>query len=223
MRILLVDDDDALRETLCQALRQAGYGVDPVGNGQSADAALAAGAYDLVVLDLGLPLMDGIEVLRRVRGRQDRTPVLVLTVRDGIEDRVQGLKAGADDYLVKPFALLELEARVEALLRRAAGGQVRLTHGPLVLELSSRTVSLHGNPIELSMRETSILEALMQRIGQVVIKTRLAQQISTWDSEIGANAIEVYVHRLRKKLEPAGIRIRTIHGLGYLLEPHAQA
>jgi len=221
MRILLVEDDAALRDTLCQALRQAGHGVDAVENGQAADSALVAGSYDLVVLDLGLPHLDGIEVLRRVRARQDSTPVLVLTARDGIDDRVQGLRLGADDYLVKPFALPELEARVAALLRRAGGGLVRLVHGPLELDVDGRVALLHGKLVELSARELTILEALMQRSGQVAIKTRLAQRISNWEGEVGTNAIEVYVHRLRRKLEPGGIHIRTIHGLGYLLEPHA--
>lgn len=219
MRILLVEDDNALRDTLFQALRQADYGVDPVADGRVADSALIAGGYDLVVLDLGLPQLDGIEVLRRLRSRQDRTPVLILTARDGIDERVLGLKIGADDYLTKPFALPELEARVEALLRRASGGLAYLVHGPLVLDSAHRSLSLYGTPIDISLREMAILEALMQRVGQVVIKTRLAQQISDWDAEVGTNAIEVYIHRLRKKLEPAGVRIRTIHGLGYLLEP----
>ncbi len=222
MRILLVEDDGALRDTLAQALRQAGYGVDPVADGESADTALLAGSYDLVVLDLGLPQLSGIGLLKRLRDRQDRTPVLVLTARGDIEDRVQGLRLGADDYLTKPFALPELEARIEALLRRAGGGLMRLVHGELELDLASRMAYLAGKPLDLSMRETSILQALLQKTGQVVIKTRLAQQISDWDGEVGANAIEVYVHRLRKKLESAGIRIRTIHGLGYLLEPYAE-
>lgn len=219
MRILLVEDDSALRDTLVQALRQAGYGVDPVADGGVADHALTIGGYDLVVLDLGLPTVDGTEVLRRMRRRQDRTPVLVLTARDDIAERVHGLKIGADDYLTKPFALPELEARVEALIRRSTGGMTRLIQGPLVLDTAQRQLSLHGTTMELSQRELEILETLMQRAGQVVIKTRLAQQISQWDAEVGTNAIEVYVHRLRKKLEPHGIRIRTIHGLGYLLDP----
>jgi DNA-binding response OmpR family regulator len=219
MRILLVEDDDALRDTLMQALSQAGYGVDPVADGRVADHALATGGYDLVVLDLGLPDMDGTEVLRRMRGRLDRTPVLVLSARDDIAQRVHGLKIGADDYLTKPFALPELEARVEALIRRSTGGMTRLVHGPLVLDTAHRTLTMNGIQLELSLRELEILEALMQGAGQVIIKTRLAQQISQWDAEVGTNAIEVYVHRLRKKLEPCGVRIRTIHGLGYLLEP----
>ena len=219
MRILVVEDDNALRDTLVQALSLGGYGVDAVSDGRVADRALTEGGYDLVVLDLGLPDLDGTEVLRRMRGRQDRTPVLVLSARDDIAERVHGLKIGADDYLTKPFALPELEARVEALIRRSTGGMTRLVQGPLVLDTAQRQLLLHGTPLELSLRELEILEALMQRAGQVVIKTRLAQQISHWDAEVGTNAIEVYVHRLRKKLEPHGIRIRTIHGLGYLLDP----
>jgi len=219
MRILLIEDDEALSDTLAQALRQAGYAVDPVTDGRMADTALMTGTYRLVVLDLGLPGMDGIEVLQRLRSRLDRTPVLVLTARDGIDERVMGLRIGADDYLTKPFALLELEARVQALMRRAAGGLVRLVHGSLSFDVAGRTVTIHGRPVDVSGREMTILEALLQHVGQVVIKTRLAEQISDWNGEIGANAIEVYVHRLRKKLEPHGVHIRTIHGLGYLLEP----
>ncbi|WP_319244346.1 response regulator [uncultured Propionivibrio sp.] len=223
MRVLLVEDDVQLREALHQALQSAGYSVDAVADGRMADTTLLAGAYDAIVLDLGLPQLDGIEVLRRLRARSDSTPVLILSARDGIEQRVQGLKVGADDYLTKPFALPELEARIGALIRRASGGQIRLSNGPLELDMTHREVLLDGKPIDISAREMSILEALMQRLGQVVIKTRLAQQISDWDSEVGSNAVEVYVHRLRKKLEPHGFVIRTIHGLGYLLERHGEA
>ncbi len=220
MRILLVEDDIALRDTLVQALQQAGYGVDPVNDGRSADHALCTGSYDLTVLDLGLPRMDGMEVLRRMRTRHDRTPVLVLTARDSVEQRVEGLNSGADDYLAKPFALPELEARVAALIRRSQGGKSRLGNGPLSLDLRDRTVTLHGQPLALGRREAAILGALMLKLGNVVIKTRLAQQLSDWEVELGNNAIEVYIHRLRKKLEPHGFNIRTIHGLGYLMEPH---
>ena len=218
MKILLVEDDDPLRTTLLEALRQAGYGVDAVADGADADAALAGGDYELVVLDLGLPEMDGLDVLRRARQRQDRTPVLVLTARDSIDERVLGLTAGADDYLVKPFALRELEARVAALIRRAGGGLTELSAGPLTLDPVGRSASAHGHRLNLSVRELALLEVLMQRAGQVVIKNRLAQRISGWSEEVSANAIEVYVHRLRKKLQPHGVHIRTIHGLGYLLE-----
>lgn len=223
MRILLAEDDDALRETLQHALVGAGYTVDAVSDGKFADTSLIAGCYDLVVLDLGLPHIDGIEVLRRLRTRRDGTPVLILSARDGIDQRVLGLNIGADDYLTKPFALPELEARVGALIRRATGGQQCLSNGPLELDLATRVVLLNAKPLDISVRETTILHALIQRLGQVVIKTKLAQQISDWEGEIGNNAIEVYIHRLRKKLEPHGIYIRTIHGLGYLLEPYDEA
>lgn len=223
MRILLVEDDAALRDTLHAALHQAGYGVDPVADGRTADAALGCGEYDLVILDLGLPRIDGIEVLKRLRTRQDSTPVLILTARDSVDQRVLGFQVGADDYLIKPFALPELEARIAALLRRAGRGLPTLNNGPLQFDVQHRTVSIAGRALDISVREMTILEALMQREGQVVIKSRLIQQISDWDGEVGANAVEVYVHRLRKKLQPHGIQIRTIHGLGYLLEPNTDA
>lgn len=223
MRILLVEDDAALRDTLHEALRQADYGVDPVADGRAADAALSCGEYDLVILDLGLPAIDGIEVLKRMRMRQDASPVLILTARDSVDQRVLGFQVGADDYLIKPFALPELEARIAALLRRAGRGLPVLSNGPLRFDVQHRTVSMDGKSLDISVREMTILEALMQRQGQVVIKSRLTQQISDWDGEVGANAVEVYVHRLRKKLQPHGIQIRTIHGLGYLLEQYAEA
>ena len=218
MRILLAEDDGALRDTVAEVLRHNGHGVDAAADGKTADTALLAGSYDLVVLDVGLPQMDGFELLRRLRGRSDRTPVLILTARDEVENRVRGLDLGADDYLTKPFAVPELEARVRALLRRAADGVVMLANGPLRLDTSNRQVSFDQAPLALSVREVAILEALLQRVGQVVIKARLAQQLSHWESEIGSNAVEVYIHRLRKKLESTGITIRTIHGLGYLME-----
>ena len=225
MRILVVEDDPALAETLAEALRQNGYQIDIAADGQVADHALAGNhAYDLVILDLGLPRLDGLALLRRIRHRGRKTPVLVLTARVDIESRVQGLDLGADDYLPKPFALPELEARVRALLRRASDSLPLLEAGPLRLDPDHRQASLQGQPLSLSARETDLLEALMQRAGQVVLKNRLALQLSEWDAEIGSNAIEVYIHRLRKKLEHSGVSIRTIHGLGYLLEiPDATA
>lgn len=220
MRLLLIEDDADLRDTLAQALSRAGYGVDPVADATEAAAALHAGAYDLIVLDLGLPDRDGMELLRAWRGQRNATPVLILTARDGVDERILGLKSGADDYVVKPFALPELEARIEALLRRSSGGVVRLVNGPLELDLTGRQVFIHGGRADFSVRELTLLEALMKRPGEVVIKTRLVQQISEWNREIGANNIEAYIHRLRKKLAPHGIHIRTIHGLGYLMERH---
>ena len=220
MRLLLIEDDADLRDTLARALSLAGYGVDPVSDASAASAALHAGIYDLIVLDLGLPDMDGIGLLRAVRGRRDATPNLILTARDGVDERILGLKSGADDYVVKPFALPELEARIEALLRRSSGGVVRLVNGPLEFDPTGRQVFINGERANFSVREQTLLEALMKRIGEVVIKTRLTQQISGWNREVGPNNIEAYIHRLRKKLDPHGINIRTIHGLGYLMERH---
>ncbi len=218
MRVLLVEDDAALRNTLLLALRSAAYGVDAVADGESADITLETGKYDLIVLDLGLPRLDGIEVLRRLRGRDDWTPVLILTAREGVDHRVTGLDGGADDYLTKPFELKEFEARVRALIRRASGSRNILVNGPLSFDTINRQVTLSGALLTFSVRELAILEGLMQRVGQVVLKKRLVHQLGDWEGEIGSNAIEVYIHRLRKKLSPHGINIHTIHGLGYLLE-----
>jgi two-component system OmpR family response regulator len=219
MRILIVEDDSVLADGLTRTLRHADYAVDNAANGVDADHVLAAQSYDLVILDLGLPGLDGFEVLRRMRRRSSGVPVLVLTARDALEDRVKGLDLGADDYMIKPFDLPELEARVRALIRRGqSGGASQLTHGALVLDTAGRRATLAGDPLDLSARELGVLEVLMMRTGRVVGKEQLAEQLYGWDEEVGPNAIEVYVHRLRKKLEPAGVNIRTIRGLGYLLE-----
>lgn len=219
MRILIVEDDPVLADGLTRTLRQSDYAVDTANDGAAADHVLTAQTYDLVILDLGLPRMDGFEVLRRLRRRGARVPVLILTARDALDDRVKGLDLGADDYLTKPFDLPELEARARALIRRGhAGGSSTLVHGSLALDVAGRRAMLAGEPLELSGREMGVLEVLMLRIGRVVGKEQLAEQLYGWDEEVGANAIEVYVHRLRRKLEPAGVHIRTIRGLGYLLE-----
>lgn len=225
MRILIAEDDPVLADGLTRSLHQSDYAVDCVGTGDQADHVLLAQNYDLVILDLGLPKLDGFEVLRRLRHRGSKVPVLVLTARDGLDERVRGLDLGADDYLTKPFDLPELEARVRALIRRGqSGGGSILTHGALQLDTAGRRATLSGTPLDLSARELGVLEVLMHRSGRVVNKEQLAEQLYGWDEEVGANAIEVYVHRLRRKLEPAGVVIRTIRGLGYLLEksPHAQ-
>ena len=222
MRIFLVEDDPLLADGLTRSLRQADFVVDCIHDGEQADHVLAAESYDVVILDLGLPKLDGFEVLKRLRRRGATVPVLVLTARDALADRVKGLDLGADDYLTKPFDLPELEARVRALIRRGqSGGSLLLTHGPLALDIGGRRATLDGVPLELSARELGVLEVLMLRIGRVVNKEQLAEQLYGWDDEVGANAIEVYVHRLRKKLEPGHVRIRTIRGLGYLLEKEA--
>lgn len=218
MRVFLVEDDAELRDTLQLALRKTGFGVDAVGDGEAADAVLSRSHYDLVVLDIGLPRMNGIELLCRLRERGDWTPVLILTAREGVDNRVSGLDSGADDYLTKPFELKELEARARALLRRAAGGKNLLSNGPLQFDTVNRHVTFSGSGLSFSARELAILEGLMQRTGKVVLKKRLVHQLGDWEGEIGSNAIEVYIHRLRKKLSPYGVNIHTVHGLGYLLE-----
>jgi DNA-binding response OmpR family regulator len=220
MRLLLVEDNASLARNVEAAFRARGYAVDLVSDGEDADAALHQGAYDLVILDLGLPSLDGLDVLRRLRRRGSRVPVLILTARDAVRDRVEGLNLGADDYLAKPFALEELEARAGALVRRGVGGAPAVVqHGRLTLDTASRQVRIDGAPIELPRRELNLLEVLLSRCGHVVSKEGLLEKLFGMDEEVGVNAVEIYVHRLRKRLEPGGVRIRTVRGLGYLLEP----
>lgn len=222
MRILIVEDDPVLSDGLIRSLRGSDYAVDSATDGAEADQVLATHSFDLVILDLGLPKLEGYEVLRRLRRRGSKTPVLILTALDALADRVKGLDLGADDYLTKPFDLPELEARVRALIRRGqSGGGSVLSHGALTLDTAGRRALLHGEPLELSAREIGVLEVLMLRSGRVVNKDQLAEELYGWGEEVSANAIEVYVHRLRRKLEPAGVNIRTIRGLGYLLEKPA--
>lgn len=219
MRILLVEDDKILSDTLTQALRQSGYALDAVTDGNAADAALAQDGFDLVILDLGLPGLDGTQVLKRLRARKSNIPVLILTARDSLSDRVSGLDIGADDYLTKPFDLLELEARIRALIRRRHGlSDTVISFGPLSYNTVDKSVMAHDRVLDLSAREIGLLEILLLRAGRVVSKEHLAESLYGWDDEVGENAIEVGIHRLRRKLEPAGINIRTVRGLGYLLE-----
>jgi DNA-binding response OmpR family regulator len=215
---LVVEDDPGLRVTLRQALTAAGYGVDAAADGETALAAVASRSYALMVLDLGLPQIDGLHVLRRLRAGQDSVPVLVLTARDGLEHRVLGLKLGADDYLAKPFELEELEARVAGLIRRASGDQHALINGPLQV-YPGQLAKLRGTAFSLPKRELDVLAALMHRPGHVVRKARLTAALGDRNGGVGDNAVEVYVHRLRRKLEREGFVIRTVHGVGYVLEP----
>lgn len=219
MRLLVVEDNVALGHTIADALHAKGYAVDRVESGDDADTALRTQPYDLVILDLCLPDLDGLEVLRRLRGRKSRVPVLVLTSRDALEDRVQGLNLGADDYLGKPFALAELEARAGALIRRGVGGEAAvIVHGRVALDTAARVARIDGQAVDLPRRELNLLEVLLVHRGRVVAKQALLEKLFGGDEEAGLNAVEIYVHRLRKKLEPAGVRIRTVRGLGYLLE-----
>ena len=216
MRVLLVEDDDMIAHGLQTALRQGGFAVDWMRDGKSAAAALKSTAFDLVLLDLGLPQLDGLEVLRELRKRGDATPVIILTARDEIQHRVAGLDAGADDYIVKPFDLDEMTARMRSVLRRAAGrGDPCIVHGELRLDPVTRTVQRGGAPVGLSAHEYSVLEALMQRPGAVLSRTQLEDRLYGWDEPIGSNAIEVYVHALRRKL--GSDAIRTLRGVGYFV------
>jgi two-component system OmpR family response regulator len=219
MNLLLAEDDPLLADALCAQMRRAGFTVEHAPNGAVAEYLLMRQSFDAAVLDIGLPMIDGLSVLARVRVARPALPVLLLTARDGLEDRVAGLNAGADDYLTKPFDFAELEARLNALLRRARlvgaprGGQQL---GQLVLEPEARRALVNEVALELSPREWVLLELLMAHRERVVTKEQILQ---IWGQEAGAsNAIEVYIHRLRKKLEGAGVAVRTVRGLGYLLE-----
>jgi two-component system OmpR family response regulator len=218
MRILIAEDDTIIADGLSRSLRQGGYAVDWAPNGLDTEAALQTTTYDLLILDLGLPKLSGLEVLRRLRARNSQLPVLILTALDGTGDRVKGLDLGADDYMAKPFELAELEARVRALTRRSAGTTPTIQCGALSYDQVGRVATIAGQPIELSAREVGLLEVLLTRMGRLVSKDQLVDQLCGWGEEVSHNAIEVYVHRLRKKLEAGGVRITTVRGLGYCLE-----
>jgi two-component system OmpR family response regulator len=222
MRILVAEDDPTLAEGIAAYLRPLGHAVEVARNGADADAMLTRERFDLLLVDIGLPRMDGFEVVRRLRARSQSTPTIMITARDTLDDRIHGLDTGADDYLVKPFELAELAARIRAVVRRGQTvGTPRLSLGPLALDIESRRASLNDDPLELTAREWAVLEVLLKRLDKVVPKEHILQAISTWDDDLTLNAIEVYVSRLRVKLEPANIRIRTIRGFGYRLEDGA--
>lgn len=224
MRILVVEDDKTLGAAIAQSLAHAGYATDWVGNAAAALHALSVEHFDAMVLDLGLPDRDGHEVIRHLRLRGRSLPVLVLTARDGVEDRVQGLDIGADDYVVKPIAMVELQARIRALLRRSAGvASPRFSLGRLELDTAGKQAHLDGRTLDLSAREWAVLEYLATHARRIVSKEQLIQAIAGWDQELSVNAIEAYVHRLRVKIAHAGIVVRTVRGLGYMLEEPVDA
>lgn len=219
MRILIVEDDLILADGLKSSLTQSGYAVDLMTSGLDADGVLAYQTFDLVLLDLGLPTLSGFEVLKRLRARGNKTPVLILTANDDIDNRVKGLDLGADDYLSKPFNLAELEARLRALIRRGqAGGSAMISVGKLQLDTTSRAATYNSSSLNFSARELAVLEILMLKVGKVVNKEQMLEKLCNFDEDISDNALEVYLHRVRKKLNHSDISIRTIRGLGYLLE-----
>jgi two-component system, OmpR family, response regulator len=214
MRLLLVEDDEMIAAAMQDGLRQAGYTVDWARDGREAELGLADTSYDLLLLDLGLPRKSGLDVLRSVRARSDPIPVLIVTARDAVSDRVEGLDAGADDYLVKPFDLDELAARVRALLRRRTGrAEPLLRHGGLSLNPATHEVMLDDKPLALSGREFALLAALLERPGALLSRSQLEEKLYGWGEEIESNTIEVYIHSLRRKLGPGFIR--NVRGVGY--------
>jgi DNA-binding response OmpR family regulator len=214
MRVLLVEDDRMIAQGLQTALRQDGHTVDWVGDGRAADAALHSAQFDLVLLDLGLPERDGLSVLRALRRRGDATPVIIVTARDDIHDRIGGLDAGADDYIVKPFDLDEVAARMRSVVRRASGrGDPCIRVGEVSLNPATHTVERAGAPVQLSAHEYAVLEALLQRPGAILSRAQLEDRLYGWQAEVESNAIEVYIHSLRRKLGSESIR--TVRGVGY--------
>jgi two-component system OmpR family response regulator/two-component system response regulator QseB len=214
MRILLAEDDPMLGDGLRAGLRQLGFSVDWVRDGVAAERELVSGDYAAAVLDLGLPLKDGLDVLQALRARKIATPVLVLTARDAVPDRIRGLDLGADDYVIKPVDLHELGARLRSLVRRSHGQmQDTLRCGDVLLEPASRQVSLNGEPVTLSTREFDLLHVLMINAGRVMSREQLEQKLYSWGYEVDSNAIEVHIHHLRRKLSPEVIQ--TVRGVGY--------
>ena len=218
MRLLIVEDDAALARGMLKVFRDEGLAVDHVSRGEDALDVVKLEPYSAVILDLGLPDMDGLQVLKRIRQAHLSVPVLILTARDATMDRVTGLDQGADDYLSKPFAIEELEARVRALIRRGQGNpEPVITLGPLQLDRTSGAAYISGILLELTRRERAVLETLAVRVGSVVAKARLTADVFGYDDPVAPNALEVYIARLRRKLENSGIEIVTVRGLGYLL------
>ncbi|MFN8655261.1 MAG: response regulator transcription factor [Candidatus Obscuribacterales bacterium] len=218
MKILLVEDDRLVSDAVARALMGSGYLVDCVGDGSHAEVAAVTEPYDLVILDLGLPGMDGLQFLKRIRHRKISVPVLILTARAAYGDRIEGLDSGANDYVTKPFHLGELEARVRALLRLGCKNAPAVQIGELTFDTIKRVLKRGDEAIDLSRREYMVLEILVHNLGTLVTKQKLASLLSDWDAEVTYNAIDIVIHRLRKKVEQHGLNIQTIRGLGFLVE-----
>lgn len=219
MRILVVEDNRTLADGLAAVLRVAGYAVDVVHDGVSADAVLTTESFDLVVLDLSLPEMDGLDVLRRMRARKNASSVLVLTARGALDERVRGLDLGADDYMTKPFEVSELEARIRVLLRRQAGlHNSTISFGSIELDTVSRTLSAFGQTLDMPARELSVLETLLRKAGKVVAKQSIIESLAAFDEDLSENAVEQYISRLRRRLAPYALTVRVARGLGYYLD-----
>lgn len=217
MRVLLVEDDEALGDGLCVGLKQGGFTVDWLKEGGAAESAILKGGFDLVVLDLGLPGRAGLDILQNLRYQECTTPVLILTARDGVQDKVKALDAGADDYVVKPFDLDEVGARLRALQRRRhKRAAVAITHGDIELDPAARVVTRAGDPVILPRREFAVLEALLENRGRVMSRERLARSLYGWTEEVESNTVEVFVHHLRKKF--GSHLIRTVRGVGYMID-----
>lgn len=218
MRILLVEDNRKLASGIANVLAGSGFHVDTVDNGGDADAALAASVFDLVILDLSLPDMDGLDVLRNMRNRAVTVPVLIVTARGRLDDRVRGLDLGADDYLTKPFEIEELEARIRALIRRAAGrAKSTVEFAGLTLDVGANALTHDGHPVDISPRELAVLKLMVLSKSAVVPKGQIAESLSTFDADVSQNAIEQIISRLRKRLLPFRINIKTARGIGYFL------
>lgn len=218
MRLLLVEDNESLADWLARLLRKSNYVVDWVSSGEDADHAVTTGDYSLLIVDIGLPAMDGMELVQRIRARGQTMPILFLTAVDTVTSRIRGLDLGADDYLVKPFDIDELEARIRVQLRRRGGlATSKITFGDLSLDMTSKIFTLSGNELDLTGREHAVLEALISRAGKPMAKSILIDHVFGFEDDAAPNAIEVYVHRVRKKIEQADAKILTLRGLGYVL------
>ena len=217
MRVLLVEDDTLLGEGLSTGLKQDGYAVDWMQDGEMAEIALNVEHFDILILDLGLPKQSGLQLLQKLRAKGNAIPVLILTARDSLDDRIKGLDVGADNYMVKPFDLEELNARMRALLRRSAGRAVpKLMHGDITLDPAAHEVHYKGSAVDLPPKEFAVLQTLLENVGRVISKTKLQETLYSWEQDVASNALEVHIHHLRKKLDSDCIR--TIRGVGYIME-----